>query len=106
MYVCMHVCMYDVYVYVCVYACMFVCMCVCMCVYVCMYVLPPPNRVTESKNKDYAVGDLIVATFGWQTHTISGGKSVQGVDVTGFQKIDPSIPLSPSTALGILGMTG
>ena len=63
------------------------------------------HRVTESKNKDYAVGDLIVASFGWRTHTISDGKPPPGVSF-GFSKVDPSIPLSPSTALSILGMPG
>ena len=57
------------------------------------------HRVTESKNKDYTVGDLIVASFGWRTHTISDGTG-------GVRKIDPSIPLSPSTGVGILGMPG
>ena len=75
------------------------------CMYVCMYdVCLPLCRVTESKNKEYAVGDLIVASFGWRTHTISDGKPPRGSG--GLQKISPSIPLSPSTAVGILGMPG
>ena len=68
----------------------------------CLFLL---YRVTESKNKDYAVGDLVVASFGWRTHTISDGKASQ-VGTGGVRKIDPSIPLSPSTAVGILGMPG
>ena len=55
-------------------------------------------RVTESKNKDFAVGDMVVGFFGWRTHTISDGKNAH--------KLDPSIPLRTSTALGILGMPG
>ena len=78
--------------------------------YVCMngiYVVnicSPAHRVTESKNKDYAVGDVVVASFGWRTHTISDGKPLPGV--SGVRKIDPSIPVSPSTGVGILGMPG
>ena len=63
------------------------------------------HRVTESKNKDYTVGDLLVAFFGWRSHTISDGIRPSSVGF-GFYKVDPSIPLSPSTSLGILGMTG
>ena len=62
-------------------------------------------RVLESKNKDFAVGDLVVGNFGWRTHTINDGKTKEGLDF-GVQKIDPSIPLRASTALGILGMPG
>ena len=58
------------------------------------------SRVTESKNKDFAVGDMVVGLFGWRTYTISDGKKDP------VWKIDPSIPLRASTALGILGMPG
>ena len=61
-------------------------------------------RVTESKNKNYAVGDLVVGDFGWRTHTISNGED--GFIQKTALKIDPSISLPSSTALGILGMTG
>jgi len=59
----------------------------------------PPSRVIESKNKNFVVGDLVVSNFGWCTHTISTGDAP-------VRKIDPSIPLRASTALGILGMPG
>ena len=67
-----------------------------------------PLRVLESKNKDFAVGDLVVGNFGWRTHTISDGtgKGPIPIDMGVPQKIDPSIPLRASTALGILGMPG
>ena len=69
-----------------------------------LYVLFLPScrwsRVTESKNKDFAVGDMVVGFFGWRTHTISDGKKDP------VWKIDPSIQLRASTALGILGMPG
>ena len=76
--------------------------------------------MTESKNKDYAIGDMVVARFGWRTHTISDGTSM-GMNYPQLNtnsdgtnkgrsypplKIDPSIQLRASTALGILGMTG
>ncbi len=60
-------------------------------------------RVTESKHKDYAVGDLVVGDFGWRTHSISDGSPSPMFPV---RKIDPSISLSTSTSLGILGMPG
>ena len=60
------------------------------------------NRVIESKNADFAVGDMVVANYGWQTHTVTDGKDVMAK----LSKIDPTIPLSPSTALGVLGMPG
>ena len=60
--------------------------------------------MTESKNKDFAVGDMVVARFGWRTHTISDGTN-KGMNFPPL-KIDPSIPLRASTALGILGMPG
>ena len=59
----------------------------------------------ESKNKDYAVGDLLVSDFGWRIHTITDGTKNEVLGF-GVQKIDPSIPLRASTALGILGMPG
>ena len=60
------------------------------------------NRVIESKNADFAVGDLVFAKYGWQTHTVTDGKD----EAVRLSKIDPTIPLSPSTALGVLGMPG
>lgn len=56
-------------------------------------------RVVESKNSGHAVGDLVVAHFGWCSHTIANGDTV-------LRKLDSTIALSPSTALGILGMPG
>lgn len=60
-------------------------------------------RVIESKCADFAVGDLVVAKYGWQTHTISDASQIKERRIS---KIDPSLPLSPSTALGVLGMPG
>ena len=60
-------------------------------------------RVIESRCAEFAVGDLVVARYGWQTHTISDASQIKDRWIS---KIDPSLPLRPSTALGILGMPG
>jgi len=55
------------------------------------------NEVIASNNPDFAVGDIVLAHSGWQTHALSDGK--------GLRKVDPK--LAPiSTAVGILGMPG
>jgi NADPH-dependent curcumin reductase CurA len=55
------------------------------------------NEVIASNNSDFAVGDIVLAHTGWQTHALSDGK--------GLRKVDPK--LGPvSTAVGILGMPG
>ena len=55
------------------------------------------GKVVDSKNPQFAAGDLVEGLFGWQEYAISNGK--------GVRKLDPA--LAPvSTALGILGMPG
>jgi NADPH-dependent curcumin reductase len=55
------------------------------------------NEVIASNNPDFAVGDIVLARAGWQTHVLSDGK--------GISKVDPT--LAPiSTAVGVLGMPG
>src|SRR6201993_4904946 len=55
------------------------------------------NEVIESRNPNFAKGDIVLARAGWQTHAISDGK--------GLARIDPK--LAPiSTAVGVLGMPG
>jgi leukotriene B4 12-hydroxydehydrogenase/15-oxo-prostaglandin 13-reductase len=54
-------------------------------------------EVVESKNPDYAAGDIVDIYMGWQEYAISNGR--------GLRKLDPSIA-PVSTALGVLGMTG
>ena len=61
-------------------------------------------RVIETKHADYRVGDVVFGTFTWATHTICNGDVSQ--HLFGLRKIDPTSSTSPSTALGILGMTG
>ncbi len=54
-------------------------------------------RVVESKNPNFAVGDIVDPYMGWQEYVISNGR--------GLRKLDPK--LAPvSTALGVLGATG
>ncbi|HVO99650.1 MAG TPA: NADP-dependent oxidoreductase [Bryobacteraceae bacterium] len=54
-------------------------------------------RVVESKNSNFAVGDIVDVYMGWQEYIVSNGK--------GVRKLDPSIA-PVSTALGVLGITG
>jgi len=55
------------------------------------------NEVVASNNDRYAVGDIVLAHTGWQTHAVSKG--------IGLRKLDPGVA-PVSTALGVLGMTG
>ena len=55
------------------------------------------GEVVESRNADFAVGDYVIATFGWQEYGITDGR--------GVRKIDPK--LAPiAVHLGALGMPG
>jgi NADPH-dependent curcumin reductase CurA len=54
-------------------------------------------RVVESKNANFAVGDVVDVYMGWQEYVISNGR--------GVRKLDESVA-PVSTALGVLGMTG
>src|ERR1700746_892833 len=55
------------------------------------------SRVEASRNKDFAVGDVVLSRAGWQEYAMSDG--------AGLRKLDPKrAPLS--TALGVLGMPG
>jgi NADPH-dependent curcumin reductase CurA len=55
------------------------------------------SEVIASNNDAYAVGDIVLAHTGWQTHAVSKG--------VGLRKLDPSVA-PVSTALGVLGMPG
>jgi NADPH-dependent curcumin reductase CurA len=54
-------------------------------------------QVEQSLNKDFAVGDMVMAYSGWQEFQVSDGR--------GISKLDPRIN-PPSYALGVLGMPG
>lgn len=54
-------------------------------------------EVMESHRDDFAVGDIVLAATGWQTHALSDG--------SGLRKLDPkAAPIT--TALGVMGMPG
>ena len=52
----------------------------------------------ESKNKDYAVGEAVLAFSGWTTHSVSDCKGLTKV------QMPEGVPLT--LALGAAGMTG
>lgn len=55
------------------------------------------GQIVESRHRDFAVGEYVVAGAGWQSHAV--------LDATTVRKLDPdAAPLS--TALGVLGMPG
>jgi NADPH-dependent curcumin reductase CurA len=55
------------------------------------------GEIVVSRNAKFAVGDIVLASAGWQDYGISNG--------TGLRKLDPkAAPIS--TALGVLGMPG
>lgn len=62
------------------------------------------SRVVASRSADFAEGDIIFNTNGWQAHGLTGpGVSVHGYMIP--RRVDPD--LAPiSTAVGILGMLG
>ena len=51
-------------------------------------------RVAASRHADFQVGDLVLASSGWQDYAVSDG--------TGIMKLDPALAPS-SLALGVLG---
>lgn len=55
------------------------------------------SRVRRSRHPDWREGEWVLAGSGWQHFAISDG--------TGLRRIDPTIA-PPSTAVGVLGMTG
>jgi len=58
------------------------------------------GEIIDSKNARFKIGDIVQGKFGWQEYVISDCKS----DKMLYQV--PKNGLSPSTALGVLGMTG
>lgn len=61
-------------------------------------------KVTESKNKDYEIGELCVAGFGWRSHTVADPSKHPELQVFKLPALGDL--LSPSLALGSLGMPG
>lgn len=56
------------------------------------------GEIVESNHPQYAVGDRVSGTFGWQHYAVSNGSDV-------MRKLAPS-ETSPSRALGVLGLNG
>ncbi|KAM5258562.1 prostaglandin reductase 1 isoform 1-T4 [Hipposideros larvatus] len=57
-------------------------------------------RVVESKNSAFPIGTIVLASFGWTTHSISDGKELKKVP----SEWPDTLPLSLN--LGVVGMTG
>ncbi len=55
------------------------------------------GEVVESRNPKFSVGEIVTGYWGWQEFAVSDGK--------GLRALDPNLA-PPSTALGVLGMTG
>lgn len=55
------------------------------------------SRVRQSRHPNWQEGEWVLASSGWRRFAISDG--------SGLRRIDPNIA-PPSTALGVLGMTG
>jgi NADPH-dependent curcumin reductase len=55
------------------------------------------GEVVASENQKFAVGDVVLASGGWQDYAVSNG--------TNLRKLDPTVA-PVSTALGVLGMPG
>ncbi|MEM7282234.1 MAG: NADP-dependent oxidoreductase [Pseudomonadota bacterium] len=59
------------------------------------------GRVVESKNGDFAVGDIVTGGFGWQDYAVSDGGGISSVS-----KVPPGTPLTmPLSVLGVTGIT-
>jgi len=54
------------------------------------------GEIVKSKNKNFAVGDHVTGSLGWQEYSISNGR--------GLSKVLTGVPLP--TVLGLFGMTG
>jgi len=60
------------------------------------------GEVIDSKNPDYAPGDLVSGVFGWQDYAVSDGSPFGGLVPP--TKIPPGVDMP--TALSLLGVTG
>ena len=66
-------------------------------------------RVKESKNPKYKVGERYLVLVGWQTHSIvTPAEKPAAQEIPGDKTVKPlkDYGLSPSLALGVLGMPG
>ena len=58
-------------------------------------------RVIQSKSTKFSVGDVLVGNNGWRTHVVHSDSESDKLF-----KLDPSLPVRSSTAVGVLGMPG
>ena len=64
------------------------------------------SEVVESRASGWSEGDLVVSYYGWQEYSVGTPEDLQwGNKAMPIEKWDGSLG-PPSTALGILGMTG
>ena len=64
------------------------------------------SEVVESRASGWSEGDLVVGYYGWQEYSVGTPEDLQwGNKAMPIEKWDGSLG-PPSTALGILGMTG
>ena len=64
------------------------------------------SEVVESRASGWSEGDLVVGYYGWQEYSVGTPEDLQwGNETMPIEKWDGSLG-PPSTALGILGMTG
>jgi len=64
------------------------------------------SEVVESRANGWSEGDLVVGYYGWQEYSVATPEDLQwGNEAMPIEKWDGSLG-PPSTALGILGMTG
>jgi len=64
-------------------------------------------RIVDSKNKEFPVGKLVVANYGWRDYTIDGGKRLKQASLTAPTYLLPELGDLPSSlGLGVLGMPG
>ena len=57
------------------------------------------GQVVESRTPDFAPGDLVVGTFGWQDYAVANGQGFMAA-----RKLPPKV--TPGMALSVLGLTG
>ena len=57
------------------------------------------GEVIESLNTEYAVGDMLMARFAWQTHSISDGSDF-------IARLPNTLEFDPAAYMGVLGDTG
>lgn len=63
------------------------------------------GKVTESRHADFAIGDLVIGGFGWQTNTVSDGTNVE-FRVSSDGRIPPTAYLGACGSNGLTAWVG